>query len=265
MKWIDELQKLRVIPVVRLKDADTAVPMAAALRRGGLPCAEITFCTPAAAESLRRIHEADPEFLLAAGTVLTTAQADAAMAAGAAFLVSPGFNAKVAVHCIDHGYPLVPGICTPRLKRPCRLVLCGLNSSQLRRPEVWQCCARCTRPTVWYALCRPEASRPQIWQTIWPVRLYLPSSAMRRDWSAVLADRCSGSCCVSRCYEFDAVDRIGGGDAFSGALIHALLNRLPMQQAIDFAAAAGCLKYTIEGDVNAVTSDEVMTLAGITE
>ena len=113
MKWIDELQKLRVIPVVRLKDADTAVPMAAALRRGGLPCAEITFCTPAAAESLRRIHEADPEFLLAAGTVLTTAQADAAMAAGAAFLVSPGFNAKVAVHCIDHGYPLVPGICTP--------------------------------------------------------------------------------------------------------------------------------------------------------
>lgn len=68
-----------------------------------------------------------------------------------------------------------------------------------------------------------------------------------------------------RCYEFDAVDRIGGGDAFSGALIHALLNRLPMQQAIDFAAAAGCLKYTIEGDVNAVTSDEVMTLAGITE
>jgi len=77
----------------------------------------------------------------------------------------------------------------------------------------------------------------------------------------VLADRCSGSCCVSRCYEFDAVDRIGGGDAFSGALIHAL----PMQQAIDFAAAAGCLKYTIEGDVNAVTSDEVMTLAGITE
>ena len=91
------------------------------------------------------------------------------------------------------------------------------------------------------------------------------SSAMRRDWSAVLADRCSGSCCVSRCYEFDAVDRIGGGDAFSGALIHALLNRLPMQQAIDFAAAAGCLKYTIEGDVNAVTSDEVMTLAGITE
>lgn len=113
MKWIDDLQKLRVIPVVRLKDADTAVPMAAALRRGGLPCAEITFRTPAAAESLRRIHEADPEFLLAAGTVLTTAQADAAMAAGAAFLVSPGFNAKVAVHCIDHGSPLVPGICTP--------------------------------------------------------------------------------------------------------------------------------------------------------
>lgn len=74
MKWIDELQKLRVIPVVRLKDADTAVPMAAALRRGGLPCAEITFRTPAAAESLRRIHEADPEFLLAAGTVLTTAR-----------------------------------------------------------------------------------------------------------------------------------------------------------------------------------------------
>lgn len=90
-------------------------------------------------------------------------------------------------------------------------------------------------------------------------------SAMRRDWAAVIADNSSNRCYASRRYEFDAVDRIGGGDAFSGALIHALLNRLPMQQAVNFAAAAGCLKYTIEGDVNAVTSDEVMTLAGIAE
>lgn len=123
MKWIDELQKLRVIPVVRLKDADTAVPMAAALRRGGLPCAEITFRTPAAAESLRRIHEADPEFLLAAGTVLTTAQADTAMAAGAAFLVSPGFNAKVAVQ-LHRPWPTRlcrASVRRVRLKRPCRL------------------------------------------------------------------------------------------------------------------------------------------------
>lgn len=90
-------------------------------------------------------------------------------------------------------------------------------------------------------------------------------SATRRDWAAVLTDRRSDSCYVSRCYEFDAVDCIGGGDAFSGALIHALLNDLPMQHAVDFAAAAGCLKYTIEGDINAVTSDEVMMLAGIAE
>ena len=97
MKWIDELQKLRVIPVVRLKDADTAVPMAAALRRGGLPCAEITFRTPAAAESLRRIHEADQEFILAAGKVLTTEQSHTHKATHPDFHITHSIKTKMAI------------------------------------------------------------------------------------------------------------------------------------------------------------------------
>lgn len=83
-------------------------------------------------------------------------------------------------------------------------------------------------------------------------------SAARRDWSAVLCD--DSGCHVSRRYEFDAVDTIGGGDAFSGALIHALLNGMPAQQAVEFAAAAGCLKYTVEGDAALATLDEVNAL-----
>ena len=67
-------------------------------------------------------------------------------------------------------------------------------------------------------------------------------------------------CYISRRYEFDAVDTIGGGDAFSGALIRALLNGMATQQAVEFAAAAGCLKYTVEGDAALATLDEVNVL-----
>ena len=112
-KIIEALYALGLVPVVRLEDAEDAVPLARALCAGGLPAAEITFRTGAAAESIRRIHAAAPEMLLIAGTVLSPAQADAAMEAGAGMIVSPGFNPDVVRHCLGKGYPVVPGCATP--------------------------------------------------------------------------------------------------------------------------------------------------------
>ena len=110
---IKKIEATGVVPVVKLDDANDAVPLAEALKKGGLCCAEITFRTDAAEESIRRIAAAYPDFFIAAGTVLTTKQADAAMAAGASFVVSPGLNPTVVKHCIDKGYPIIPGVCTP--------------------------------------------------------------------------------------------------------------------------------------------------------
>ena len=104
---------LGLVPVVKIEDAAMAPGLARALCEGGLPAAEITFRTPAAAEAIGRVHEAFPEMLLCAGTVLTPEQADAAMAAGASFIVSPGLNPRVVRHCQEKGYPVIPGCATP--------------------------------------------------------------------------------------------------------------------------------------------------------
>ena len=109
----DKLRELAVVPVVKLQSADTALDVADALIRGGLPCAEITFRTDAAAESIRLISESRPDFTVGAGTVLTPEQADAAKEAGAVFAVSPGFNPRVVSRCIEIGLPIFPGVCTP--------------------------------------------------------------------------------------------------------------------------------------------------------
>lgn len=113
MNLFDQLAGLRVIPVVKIDDAKNAVPLAEALKNGGLRCAEITFRTDAAEESIRLIHKAFPDFLLIAGTVLTTEKADCAIRAGAVGIVAPGFNPTVVRHCIEKGYPVLPGVCTP--------------------------------------------------------------------------------------------------------------------------------------------------------
>lgn len=110
---IKKISDIGVVPVIKIDSADDALPLSAALKKGGLCCAEVTFRTDAAEESIRRIAKEYPDFLIAAGTVLTTEQADAAMAAGATFIVSPGFNPKVVSHCIQKGYPVIPGVCTP--------------------------------------------------------------------------------------------------------------------------------------------------------
>ena len=109
----DKFEELGVIPVVVLNDTKDALPLAKALVEGGLPCAEVTFRTEAAEESIRIMAEKFPELVVGAGTVLTPEQADRAMNAGAKFIVSPGLNPKVVKHCLDKGYPIVPGTSNP--------------------------------------------------------------------------------------------------------------------------------------------------------
>ena len=112
-KVLEEIKKIGIVPVVVLDDAKDAEPLAKALCEGGLPCAEVTFRTEAAEESIRIISEKYPEMLVGAGTVLTTEQVDRAVAAGAKFIVSPGFNPKVVKYCIDRDIPVTPGTQTP--------------------------------------------------------------------------------------------------------------------------------------------------------
>ncbi len=102
-----------IVPVVVLNKVSDAEPLAEALIKGGLPCAEVTFRTDAAEESIRAISKKFPDMFMGAGTVLTTEQVDRAIGAGAKFIVSPGLNPKVVEYCIKKGYPITPGIMTP--------------------------------------------------------------------------------------------------------------------------------------------------------
>ncbi len=112
-EMMKQLQKLGIVPVVVLDKAENALPLAERLVNGGLPCAEVTFRTAAAEESIRRMAKAFPGMIVGAGTVLTCEQADRAIDAGAKFIVSPGFNPKVTEHVLKKGIPMTPGICTP--------------------------------------------------------------------------------------------------------------------------------------------------------
>ena len=113
MSLTDRLRHLRLIPVITLNQAEQAVALGQTLLAAGLPCAEITFRTPAAAEAIRLLRAAFPDLLIGAGTVLTSSQVDAAMAAGADFIVSPGLNPTTVRYCQQQGIPIIPGINNP--------------------------------------------------------------------------------------------------------------------------------------------------------
>ena len=113
MDIAEKFQKLGVVPVVVLEDTKDAVPLAKALVEGGLPCAEVTFRTEAAEESIRLMTEQFPEMLVGAGTVLTREQVDAAVAAGAKFIVSPGFDPEIVDYCLKKEIPVLPGCISP--------------------------------------------------------------------------------------------------------------------------------------------------------
>ena len=108
-----KIGQMGIVPVVVLNDVKNAVCLAQSLINGGLPCAEVTFRTEAAQQSIAEISKNFPQMFVGAGTVLTTEQVDRAVDAGAKFIVSPGFNPKVVEYCIKKGYPVTPGIMTP--------------------------------------------------------------------------------------------------------------------------------------------------------
>ena len=110
---MSELYSIGLIPVIKIENPDDAVPLAKALIDGGLPAAEITFRTKCAAEAIKNITEAYPDMLVGAGTVLTTEQVDAAIAAGSKFIVSPGLNPKVTAYALSKGITMLPGCSNP--------------------------------------------------------------------------------------------------------------------------------------------------------
>lgn len=110
---VERLGRIGIVPVVEIPDVAAAAPLAEALLRAGVPCAEITFRTAAAAESIAAIRTSYPELLVGAGTVLTVDQAALARDAGAQFVVTPGFGPAVVARCQADGLPIIPGVCTP--------------------------------------------------------------------------------------------------------------------------------------------------------
>jgi len=110
LEWIGGVG---IVPVVRLEQPAEGIPLARALLAGGLPCAEITFRTQAAADAIRQIAAAVPEVVVGAGTVVSVDQARQAVDAGASFIVSPGFGPKVVEWCLQARVPVLPGVATP--------------------------------------------------------------------------------------------------------------------------------------------------------
>ena len=109
---ITQIEEIGIVPVIVLEDPDLARPLGRALAAGGLPCAEVTFRTARAAEALKLMAQ-NPDLLVGAGTVLTVEQVDAAVTAGARYIVTPGYSSEVVRACQDRGMPVIPGIATP--------------------------------------------------------------------------------------------------------------------------------------------------------
>lgn len=110
---LEKLGQCGIVPVVVLNDSKDAAPLADALCEGGLACAEVTFRTAAAAESIKIMCEKHPKMLVGAGTVLTIKQVDEAIAAGAKFIVSPGLDPEIVKYCLEKEIPVAPGVVTP--------------------------------------------------------------------------------------------------------------------------------------------------------
>ncbi|MFI3325482.1 MAG: bifunctional 4-hydroxy-2-oxoglutarate aldolase/2-dehydro-3-deoxy-phosphogluconate aldolase [Clostridia bacterium] len=114
MSLMEKIGKIGVVPVIKLdRPEEDAAPLAKALCEGGLPVAEVTFRAAGAAKAIKIMSETYPEMIVGAGTVLTTAQVDEAIEAGAKFIVSPGLNPNTVKHCISKNIPVFPGCVTP--------------------------------------------------------------------------------------------------------------------------------------------------------
>lgn len=110
---LEQISKIGIVPVVKIDKAEDALPLAKALCAGGLPCAEVTFRTDAAAEAIKIMTDNFPNMCVGAGTVLNKEQVDAAVQAGAKFIVSPGLNPNTVKYCLEKGVPITPGTSSP--------------------------------------------------------------------------------------------------------------------------------------------------------
>ena len=130
----EKLASIGIIPVIKINDAEKAVPLARALCAGGLPAAEVTFRTPAAAEAIRRIRAEVPAVCVCAGTVLNAETAERAVEAGSEAVISPGTNPAVVKWCLEMGVPVIPGCATPTEVEACMRM--GLDFVKLFPAEV---------------------------------------------------------------------------------------------------------------------------------
>ncbi|MCK6264568.1 bifunctional 4-hydroxy-2-oxoglutarate aldolase/2-dehydro-3-deoxy-phosphogluconate aldolase [Vibrio sp. ZSDE26] len=112
-EMINQLKQFKVIPVIQINKVEHAVPLAKVLVENGLPVAEVTFRTEAAAEAIRQMREAYPEMCIGAGTVLNAKQVELAKEAGSEFVVSPGLNPNTVRYCQEVNMPIVPGVNNP--------------------------------------------------------------------------------------------------------------------------------------------------------
>lgn len=111
---IKQISQVGIVPVIKLADPERdAAPLAKALCAGGVPVAEVTFRAPGAERAIRLMKEACPQMLVGAGTVTAAAQIDLALDAGAAFIVSPGFDPELVAYCQEKNIPIFPGCTTP--------------------------------------------------------------------------------------------------------------------------------------------------------
>lgn len=113
MEFFDKAAAYRVIPVIAIDDVNHALPLADALIEGGLPIAEVTFRTEAAAAVMRLIARERPEIILGAGTILKPEQIAVAQECGAVFGVAPGLNPRVLTEAQRLGFEFVPGVANP--------------------------------------------------------------------------------------------------------------------------------------------------------
>lgn len=134
MNFRETLKLIGIIPVIQINDAEKAVPLALALKKGGLPAAEVTFRTDAAEEAIRRIKVEVPDVCVCAGTVLNVKTAERAVKAGASAIISPGTNPEVVHWCIAHRVPVIPGCATPTEVEACMRM--GLDFVKLFPAEV---------------------------------------------------------------------------------------------------------------------------------
>jgi len=113
MSVFDQIAKFKVVPVIAIESSDAALLLSDALIEGGLPIAEITFRTEAAASVIRKMSQERPNLFVGAGTIVTLDNLKAAIDSGAAFGVAPGCNPKIIEAAHKENFPFVPGVCTP--------------------------------------------------------------------------------------------------------------------------------------------------------